>query len=609
MALDFMTTPDNAGASSIPSTVMTIDQDGAVGIGVDTPERTLHIRANNTQIRIDRDANSPTMGLYRFPSGNFTTPWKGFLIGAYAAGADDGYFFISDHHQNTSGSSDRRLTIDTDGNVGIGTETPNELLEIAGNVLIRNSQQNPALIVSTGTGGVGVDPELYIQSAESGTGTNAEFHISRNAYFQTSDDTYNRTDVGEASSCIRFDADGNVILGHVSADANPITWKDVYVRKTTINSLVIGDAKPANLGSDNMIIGFNSGGTNSTSANNNIVMGIDVAPSLPTATSDNNILIGRNIFSGLSLGTDRNVVVGNNLPMSSVQNASHNIVIGEDLLTDVSTLTNAIVMGRNSVKSVTNIERTVAIGTNIDNATTALTDSIVIGEGLDLPASVDYYMNLGGVIHADLEYGYVSIGTTVAKPSGTNAGDLFTEGRINDYWMGNVGNNLVISEDDLSNFTVDTTSNIIIGHGTTAESLIEGTDNIVIGANTFDVLTVGYSNIIIGSNTAVTGTLEDNNIIIGEAENQPSGTNSYALNIGGLITGDISTDRVRIGGTATDALLASACLELKSTTGALIVPRMTTTQRNNMTAVNGMIIYDTTQNAFRFYENGAWTSK
>ena len=102
---------------------------------------------------------------------------------------------------------------------------------------------------------------------------------------------------------------------------------------------------------------------------------------------------------------------------------------------------------------------------------------------------------------------------------------------------------------------------------------------------------------------------KDNNIIIGEAENQPSGTNSYALNIGGLITGDISTDRVRIGGTATDALLASACLELKSTTGALIVPRMTTTQRNNMTAVNGMIIYDTTQNAFRFYENGAWTSK
>ena len=120
------------------------------------------------------------------------------------------------------------------------------------------------------------------------------------------------------------------------------------------------------------------------------------------------------------------------------------------------------------------------------------------------------------------------------------------------------------------------------------------------------MLTVGYSNIIIGSNTAVTGTLEDGNIIIGDAENQPSGTNSYALNIGGLISGDISTKRVRIGGTATDALLASACLELKSTTGALIVPRMTTTERGNMTAVNGMIVYSTTNNRFEGYANGSW---
>jgi hypothetical protein len=50
-------------------------------------------------------------------------------------------------------------------------------------------------------------------------------------------------------------------------------------------------------------------------------------------------------------------------------------------------------------------------------------------------------------------------------------------------------------------------------------------------------------------------------------------------------------------------------LDVSSTTGALIVPRMTTAQRNALTAVNGMIIYNTTTNQFNFYENGAWVTK
>ena len=50
-------------------------------------------------------------------------------------------------------------------------------------------------------------------------------------------------------------------------------------------------------------------------------------------------------------------------------------------------------------------------------------------------------------------------------------------------------------------------------------------------------------------------------------------------------------------------------LDVSSTTGALIVPRMTTSQRNALTAVNGMIIYNTTTNQFNFYEASAWVTK
>jgi hypothetical protein len=53
---------------------------------------------------------------------------------------------------------------------------------------------------------------------------------------------------------------------------------------------------------------------------------------------------------------------------------------------------------------------------------------------------------------------------------------------------------------------------------------------------------------------------------------------------------------------------ASVGLEVQSTTRAFLAPRMTTTQRNALTAVNGMIIYNTTTNQMQGYINSAWAA-
>ena len=45
------------------------------------------------------------------------------------------------------------------------------------------------------------------------------------------------------------------------------------------------------------------------------------------------------------------------------------------------------------------------------------------------------------------------------------------------------------------------------------------------------------------------------------------------------------------------------------TTNALQVPSVTTTERDAIKSINGMIVYNTTTNAFNFFENGAWVTK
>ena len=55
--------------------------------------------------------------------------------------------------------------------------------------------------------------------------------------------------------------------------------------------------------------------------------------------------------------------------------------------------------------------------------------------------------------------------------------------------------------------------------------------------------------------------------------------------------------------------LPSAPLEVASTTGGVIMPRMTTTQKNAISSpTNGEMVYDTTDNKFYGYANGSWVA-
>ena len=86
--------------------------------------------------------------------------------------------------------------------------------------------------------------------------------------------------------------------------------------------------------------------------------------------------------------------------------------------------------------------------------------------------------------------------------------------------------------------------------------------------------------------------------------------NTNAGNVG--IGTDLPSEKLDVSGNlrvrgnvgiGTETPNTSAALEIKSNTGALLIPRMTTSERNNLTASEGMIIYNSTDLKYQGFSN------
>lgn len=122
---------------------------------------------------------------------------------------------------------------------------------------------------------------------------------------------------------------------------------------------------------------------------------------------------------------------------------------------------------------------------------------------------------------------------------------------------------------------------------------------------------LGLAGVLINSTNSVVLTGVTNSVVIG-GTNLSATTNNTVyvenLNVNGLISGTTAIGIVTTnsGGVSINSTTGNVWLD--SQAGGLILNRLTTTERNALTAINGMLIYNTTLNKFQGYENGAWAN-
>ncbi len=120
-----------------------VNINGSLGVGIQNPERPIHLRATNAIFRIDRDRNDPGFAIVRYDQ-NFQNVFKSFYFYNRARGENDGKFVIADWGTNVAGPSTPRLVIANDGNIGVGprfeqlANDPTARLHVDGDVRLEN---------------------------------------------------------------------------------------------------------------------------------------------------------------------------------------------------------------------------------------------------------------------------------------------------------------------------------------------------------------------------------------------------------------------------------------------------------------------------------------
>jgi hypothetical protein len=376
--------------------------------------------------------------------------------------------------------------------------------------------------------------------------------------------------------------------------------------------------------STNIVIGYNAGndlttgyrniyfgyrsGFKSTTAYGNIGLGFNTVGSQSASAFTGNGNIG--------IGTAQ---TGNTTgPLSNLTSGNRNIAIGGIFNSTINTgnqLTsggNNILIGHGAGWALTTTSENTFIGSLAGYQATGTGNTLVGSQTAQAAMSSSNNTIVGYQSGIGLTSGTLDAFGYFAGRSFTTGTDNFSIGRETVSGSGSTvtgSGNMVLG---IQSATLpSSTPGITISRNTyvgnyTARNTTSGADD-----NTFIGYASGTARTSCSGCTNLTGA---SNISIGSWSLLPSLTSSNQITfwVGGS-TGYNAMTRFTGGGwlinnttSAVTAATASTALEINGTTGAVLFPRLTTTQRDALTATDGMVIYNTSTSKLQVRAGGAW---
>ncbi|MDA9576540.1 DUF1566 domain-containing protein, partial [Flavobacteriaceae bacterium] len=321
------------GSSTVLGNSSIYDDGTNVGIGTVSPAQLLHVKASTGDAKVLINANGEGDEAHLVLRSGGINKTAIVASGISNWGRTDLRFILNSYtNANDYGLSDTKMIIKNDGKVGIGTDSPTEKLDVAGNIKFNgalmpnnNAGSSGQVLTSSGTGvptwttisgGASSIDELSdaIHSNQYNTlmiGTTPS--ISAGASYSTG--------VGKRVLESITSGDENVAMGHqalgqtTSGSLNTAMGSHVIFRNTT--------------GSQNSAFGKRVLENNTTGSNNT---GIGASAGDTNTTGTNNTLIGYNADLSSNNLTNATAIGAN-----ATVNASNKIKLGNSNVTNVET--------------------------------------------------------------------------------------------------------------------------------------------------------------------------------------------------------------------------------------------------------------------------------
>ena len=388
-----------------------------------------------------------------------------------------------------------------------------------------------------------------------------------------------------ASGASSVNGQGNLMLGYLAGQNITDAFSTTIIGHTSGEELTTG--------TQNTFIGSRSG--------------------VKTTTGGQNTFLGQGAGFYNTVGS-RHIYIGYHAGINAVPIAGviANVIIGSQAGEGVNGSTTGygnVFIGDYTARLFTTAYQNTIIGSLGCQAITTAIGVTAIGYGAGNQTSVGNY------------------GTYIGYNAGANC---ITTGSVNNTFIGhNAGAGTLGSATG--------TNNSFIGSNC-GQSFTSGGENSGIGRNAFSSLTSGSNNVAIGSAAGFSNTTGADNVFLGRqtgytatpanatttgSQNTFIGvqagqgsttqlTGATAIGYRALVTANntvilgATTNQVGVGVTS---VVASAKLEVTSTTQGFLPPRMTTTQRNAIATVSGdagLTIFNTTTTKLEVWDGAAW---